>query len=712
MGMIRRRLISRFALLGVLSFALGFSYNYYLPKVEAYLLKEVERQSRAHSPVKIAPASLKFHLVPLGIVLTDVRVEPEGQSARYFAPATLKTVGARLAILPLIRGKVRLSRLYVQDSELNLFLREDLFEKKPAQTELRFDFDRIYNLPIDEIALENVRVQAKLEPQNVVFRVDQLDLLVENRYRSLFVELNAPKTLVKPSGPVAPLDVQLELRTLIEAREAQISAFKLRANESFVVASGRVNGDFETGRLDNGAFDARAKMRLTDLNIWERIFFLNPRLPALLGFAETDLALEVRAGKAMHLSGELTAKDFKFDKFFIGGVDARFQSDLKSLKSERILVSNDAGAARLNNLKIDWREKPRVEAEVVAENVNLSRLLHHLHVKEAPVLLVASGKGVCAGVLQDPIAVECEATITAPRLRIDSGEPKHTTIVDTADLRIKGSGRLTDKDFAWKATGQLGKGSSGSSDGVVNFDTGFKANYRADRLLLSDIKNLANLKLEGEGVLSGRTEGTAKWGTIDMHVDAKDFWLEDYPLGSFNTEFSYKAAHLNFKNAVGQYGVSRYNGDVGVDLARDRIKISLAVPFADLRDVQAMFQRKVELPIQVQGTGTGQIEANGPFAFRHMSYQVKSSFFRGEIAKETFDGQKIQITKSSGLVDVKGQINPAGEIDAVAVARGLRLEQSENVVGLGLDLQGLADVTMLIRGQLPRPRIELNGRLS
>ncbi len=183
---------------------------------------------------------------------------------------------------------------------------------------------------------------------------------------------------------------------------------------------------------------------------------------------------------------------------------------------------------------------------------------------------------------------------------------------------------------------------------------------------------------------------------------------------------------LSFNDLQGQYQVSRYNGNVSINLRKEELRIKAEIPFVDLRDIQSMFQRKVQLPISASGTGTGKLEASGPFAFRKMSYSLQSSFFRGEIAKETFDelafnvrsvdgqvrSERVLLTKSSGTAELKGQINPEGEIDTVIVARGLRLEQSENVLALGLDIQGLSDMTVLIKGQLPKPRIELNGRLS
>jgi hypothetical protein len=724
--MIKRRTLIRFLVLSGFSFLLGFSYNYHLPKIESVLLVEVERLSALHTPLRIFPRKLNFHLVPLGIVLEDVRILAQPPLSKYVAPAHLKEVGARLAIWPLLRGELRLSQIFVRDSELNIFLKPDLFESK-GPTSVKLDFDKLYRLPIDEILLERVQIQGRLDPQNVVFRVAELNLAIENRYRSLFVEMDAPRVLVKPSGPVQPLNVQLELRALFESEEAQVSAFKLKADDSYVVASGRFNGDFSVGRLDNGAFDARAKLEIPDLNTWEKIFFLNPKLPQLAGSAEMDLGIELISGKGYQFNLDLETQDVKVAKYVVGGVKGKLFSDSKNIRADLLEFSNSSGKARLEKVQLSLEPNHTFSTKVGVDGLELSQFLKNLGLKkEVPVLLQVNGDADCTGSLKNPLEVNCRAKIKSPRAWVHSGAPERNTIVDVLDLRAQGEVKVTAKDVDYKADLQVGKNSKGTSSGKINFETGFKINYFGESVDFSDVKNLANLKFEGQSVITGSTTGNGEWATIAMNVDAKDFWLEDYPLGQVSSKVAYKAGTLSFDNVVGQYQVSRYNGNVAVDLRKKTLKIAGDIPFIDLRDLQSMFQRKIQLPIQASGTGTGKIEAFGPFSFRKMSYLVTSSFFRGEVAKETFDelvfnvrsidglvqSERIYMTKSSGIAEVKGQINSEGQIDTVVVARSLRLEQSENILALGLDLQGLADMTVLIKGQLPKPSIELNGRLS
>lgn len=723
---ITRRTVAKLILLAVSGFSLGFAYNYHLPRIEAYLLGEVERVSQERSPIRIWAQRLHFHLVPLGVSLEEVRLLAQAPLDKYLAPATLHEVGAHLALLPLLRGELRLSQVYIRNSELNLFLRSDLFTDKKGPEKLRLDFDQLYQLPIDEFLLEDVQIQGRLEPQNVVFRVTNLNVTIENRYRSIFVEVNAPRVMVKPSGPVHPLNAQLELRTLIEASEMQVSAFKLKAGDSFVVASGKFNGDLAVGRFDTGMFEARSRLDLEDINAWENIFYLKPRIPRLEGRAEMDLGIELQKKKGYKFDVDVKTTGVEIDKYTVGQIQGHLTSNLKSISSDVMHLSNNSGKVDLIKLTINLEPKTTISAVVKVPGIEVHELLENLDVKHVPIMVPIKGEAECLAVLGDSPEVNCSGGFSAAKIHVDTGRPKFSTIVEAVDVRAKGQVKVTAKDVSYKGDLALGRNSAGHSDGVINYDKGFKINYQADNLDFAEVKNLVNLKFEGAMKINGSTTGTSHWATIDMSIDGKDLWLEDYPLGSATSKVNYKAGHLNFSALQGQFEVTRYTGQVDLDLDKDRIRMSGQIPFMDLKDVQSLFKRKVTLPIAMSGTGTGRLEAEGPLRFRDMSYDFRSSFFRGQMAGESFDefvfqvkakdglvkSEKITLSKSSGVVDVKGQITPKGEMDCVAVGRSMRLEQSENILSMGLDLQGLADFTVLVRGQLPHPRVELNGRLS
>jgi len=67
-----------------------------------------------------------------------------------------------------------------------------------------------------------------------------------------------------------------------------------------------------------------------------------------------------------------------------------------------------------------------------------------------------------------------------------------------------------------------------------------------------------------------------------------------------------------------------------------------------------------------------------------MAFNVNSVDGLREKRKDLFE-------KANGIVDVKGQITPKGEIDTVAVGDRCAWNNPKTFCQMGLDLQGLAD---------------------
>src|SRR5262249_5972568 len=151
---------------------------------------------------------------------------------------------------------------------------------------------------------------------------------------------------------------------------------------------------------------------------------------------------------------------------------------------------------------------------------------------------------------------------------------------------------------------------------------------------------------------------------------------------------NYKTGHLTFKGAEGQFGVSRYSGYVDIDLPNEQLTAQSKLVFADLKDVKQILIRRLPIPVELTGNGTGQIKAFGPLNFSKLNYQVSSEFFRGTIAGETFDSlrfdvdatdgvahtRRVQLTKANGQLEMRGVLRPEPwTIDSVIVGRALRL---------------------------------------
>ena len=203
-------------------------------------------------------------------------------------------------------------------------------------------------------------------------------------------------------------------------------------------------------------------------------------------------------------------------------------------------------------------------------------------------------------------------------------------------------------------------------------------------------------------------------------------WLEDFGLGRVSSEMRYKEGILTFRRMKGLYQTSRYSGNLSINLLKNRLYLTGKIPYADLDDLRQLFDRRYHLPVPVSGTGSGEIKVWGPLAFDQLSYNLRTSFYRGNIANEAYDeivfqvaatdgnvkAEQVHLSKSNSRITLKGGIKSTGEMDLVLLGRDLRLEQSENLEKLNLNMTGVLDFTTSLRGPIRRPKTDMHGRLS
>ncbi|MEK7355955.1 MAG: translocation/assembly module TamB domain-containing protein, partial [Bdellovibrionota bacterium] len=268
--------------------------------------------------------------------------------------------------------------------------------------------------------------------------------------------------------------------------------------------------------------------------------------------------------------------------------------------------------------------------------------------------------------------------------------------------------------------------SKGRSSGTISYETGFDIGFEADRLSMKDVTSLANLKIEGAARVKGSTSGTSRTGSVSLFLDGTDMWFENYWLGNPKGTIAYKDGSLYFTGLQGHYTVSRYGGDVTLNLREKKIAVTGRIPFFDARDLLKIFSRRVKLPFPVNGTGQATVKLSGPLDFPHLSYDLKSSLFRGSVAGETFDQahfdiksvggevktERVQLAKGAAMITLTGVAHPTGQIETSVRGRGIRLEDTNTIATTGLALSGQVDFDMGMTGHVLAPDTDMKGTLT
>ncbi|MCB0384141.1 MAG: translocation/assembly module TamB, partial [Bdellovibrionales bacterium] len=481
-----------------------------------------------------------------------------------------------------------------------------------------------------------------------------------------------------------------------------------------------------TGGLRTGKLNSRTHFSLPELRLLAQGYLEKTKLPELKGSADVDLELKWEVDRYPDILFRTRTRDVMIDKFVIGALESEGVISQESINLKRLSLSNSAGRIHLHNTQVLRQEEWKFSTTLAAEQLELRQLLMNVTVPETPLHLDIAGSLPCAGKFQPKFSINCKGQLFGSNLSVHSGEEDKFPIVDIEKFNAQGEVSVDTEKVTYKANLQVGEKSKGSSEGVIGYKTGFDINYVGDHVDFKDIKNLAKLKLEGTGRVKGNTEGNSHYATIKMDINGEDMWLENFGLGRIESEMRYKEGVLTFRKIKGLFQTSRYNGNLSINLPKNRLYITGKFPYADMEDLRSLLGRHYLLPFPVSGTGSGEIKVWGPLVLNRLNFDLRSSFYRGSLAHESFDefiinanardgnvkSDNIHLSKSSSRMTLNGGLSSGGHLDLVLLGRDLRLEQSENLEKLNLNMTGVLDFTTSLNGPVRHPKTDMHGRLS
>lgn len=731
MNLPQRRLLTLSALVAGVCFIAGALFSSQLPKVRSLILVKIEQESREHLPVRVLPGSIDVTFFPLGATLKHVSLIPKDEIKPFLGSASFDTIAVTVSPWQLLRGRLRLNELSISGAHIDATIPP---AKKKSGPPLEGLFDLLSQIPINSISLNDVGARLRLIDPKMTFEIDDVDLIAEKqRGNTLRVELNSGSVQVLSAGAgTAPsLKMDFEASMIVSRGGLDVSLIKARRGDSFLTAAGDLKGDVEALDFKNASVHAKSELNLSSMGAWALKTFPKSlaKLPALKGRAVFEAKLERKNGHDPEADFTASTSGLSIGQFIVDRLSTSGTYSVSDktpmIKLPTLEIENQAGSATAHDLVIGLGETKTASGRLITQSLQVHELLKTLGVGTIPVFLQVSADLPCSGTIAPDLAMRCQGHARGENLLVRGSMKAKNTIAALRSFDADGEVTIDKEKVEYTAELSM-PGSKGRSAGAIGYATGFKISYEADKLALADVTNLGDLKLEGSARLKGSTEGDSDAATFAMDIDGVDLWLEDFWLGNAKGTASYKAGNLAFTNMQGYYAVSRYSGEVKLDFHKDEIAIVGRVPFFDARDLMKVFSHRLSLPFAVVGTGQAQVRANGPLALNRLSYDLKSSLFKGSVAGETFDQahfdvksvggevktERVVVNKGSAAITVSGQGHPDGTIKAAIAGRGLRLEDSVIVSGAGLALSGVVDFDMTMSGPVLAPASEMHGTLT
>lgn len=451
------------------------------------------------------------------------------------------------------------------------------------------------------------------------------------------------------------------------------------------------------------------------------------KLPKLRGSIQAELDIQHNFKTKSLVDFQVKTDGVYVNEYEVGNSQISGKYNDNTINIQNAKLKNSSGTASISDAILKLDNNKYFRANVNLDSIEISKFLNTINIKNVPIYLPIKADIPCFGNIKPKFFLTCKGIAHLQKVDVWDNLDKKLNIVSLGPTRLIGRFDVDDEKVTYDSQIKIND-SYGWSKGMISYEKGFNIDYGGTlKSLEKDILNLANLKIEGSSVVvKGRTWGASNWGRIDLNLDGKNMWLEDFGLGNPNFDLIYKNGNLNFRNIQSFFGNTRFKGLLSLNLKSSLIKIDATAPFIDAEDLISLLKRKVQLPMSIKGTGSATIEAKGPLQFNYLSYNLKSNFFRGSIAKESYDqlafnveskngfveSKNINIAKADSRILLKGKVNPKGDLDAVILGERLRLEQSEYLNDLGFNIGGQLDFTMAMRGPILEPNTELHGRLS
>ncbi len=730
-----KKLVLLGALLSGICFLVGALGASQLPKVRSWILVQIETQTREKLPVRILPTTVEIDFLPLGTTVRGVRIFPKDELKAILDPLEIKRVSVSVSLWQLLQGKLRLSSVDIEGT--HVAVRVPKSEKKSGKP-LENLFSTLDKIPISRIRLGDVSVSAELADPKMHAAIDALELEAEKLRGGFTLQIGHATARVQDPETNANILLDVEASLSANRERVLIDALKIRRGDSFLNASGRGSGDIEALDLKEYDVALRSEVFLDSMRAWATKTFAREKwaqdLPNLKGRLYVDGKIKRQRNKRP--SGEFNARAEKFaiDKIALGQIATNGTYANDQIKMPRLTLKNPATAINVENVNIDiaketdGKDRIALNGLVKVPGLDVNELLFQFGVGKTriPVYLKATGEMPCTGTIRPAFNIDCQATVLARDIQVDDGiGPKKSTIVAVKQMNGVGTVNINDQAVSYKAELKM-PDSKGRSDGVIGFKSGFKINFEGDRVAFKDIANLANLKIDGVASVKGSTEGNSEVGTVSMKLDGNDVWFENFWLGNVKGGIAYAAENLKFSDLSGNANVSRYSADVGLNLKTKQISVNGRMPFFDTRDLLKVLSRRVQLSFPVLGTGQATIKASGPLDLGHLSYDLKTSVFRGSVAGESFDqahfdvksksgevrAERVQASKGPALITLTGEAHPDGQIQTTVHGRGLRLEDTNTVARSGFALSGAVDFEMAMNGPVLAPETDMKGTLT
>ena len=694
------------------------------PRVESWVLKNLESLSRENAPVIVTAQGFSFDYFLPQAELTGVRVQLKPELELGPVVIDVDRVSAKLDLLQILAGRLRLSGVTVEGLGTQIDLDPLLSAKsEPKPIDWAPIFRALKKIPVSRLALQSASVHLVSAQHDVDVDLIEFDVLALNEQDRLQLRLDLQDADLAWADLASPLRLQADAS--LSPQGLDVTDLRVLGLGSLIRGTASFTNLSYLFLAPEGSAQWEVKAALPQIG---QLLKKIKSAPKLEGTAELKGHIELAQGSIVSGGFRLFGSNLKVDQFNIGQVETEGRLFNDTVQVDKVMLTHPAGTADVRGLELKLRrEKDKIvggdlKASLNTEALDLHELLFQIGVGDLPLETFLTADVTCQGPLWPGLSLACEGKAEGDQIEVRSGEGLKKTIVQIEHVEADGKIAIDLEKVAFDTTLHVGQ-DQGKSSGVVRYASGFEIDFSTPRLNFSNIRHLVGLKLQGSARINGKTSGHSDGARFSMQAEGQDIFFEDFFLGQLRTGLRYDKGSLFFENASGAVGATTYAGQVIVDLSNERMRVNARTERADLVDITQILARRIKIPVELTGSGVGNIDLEGPLEVNKLTYRARAQFSKVTAAGELFDQVEAQVASDNGefrfekaiatkgphQIELSGVGHPTGEIQFVVRGQNLPLEQSENISALGSNVSGLLNFNLDIAGQLKSPSLLLKA---
>ncbi len=647
---------------------------------------------------------------------------------------TATNISLSIKIFPLIKGQIKPNKLTIKKANISIKL-NTLKEKQPSFSLPDLKFQKISKLiPLDQINFQESKIIVFLK--NNIVDLDIKKASLTKLYNKLQLEIQSNihirNTFLKDN-------FHLNTKFLWKKSSFFINFFTLQKENSIVQISGSLkekfltNFNLKTKDLYKNINELRAQANIDLLEFSDLfLYFTKNYIPLKPNIDKFSGRVQISGyyydSKKINNKSllNLQVDNLKTPLLSLKSISAKGDLTNKGFSSNSIQVEvSKKSSFKINNLKIRKKnESSLLSFDLKSTFLKFEDIIKSLNLKtdniSAPITLDTH----CGGIILKNTLIKCMGKGELLNLDIFNLRDSNK-ILSINKLYADFSGIITKSNFKFSADttyidpeSQLT--SMGNLSGVVDYISGFDLNFEASPVNLSFINEIGGQKLTGLTSIKGNTKGSSKWGEIRAELKNQNLKFNDLFLGENTTLFSYKFPLITLQNISGKIipSSNSYSGLVILNVEQDDLLLDVKGKNITDIGVRTLFKNLFSLPEQIQFNADFSLFAKKGLDINKMDLKFKSSlnnlelfgerFLNANLNLKGFNGKweifNTKLNKDTSSFNVHGYLLGLKTINAHISSFNFKLEDSDFLKALHLELSGPGKLTLNAKGPLKGPK--------